>query len=302
MDHKTRAASCEATIKRECGLSKGESSYVAHPGTVDSCLQSIIISIYAGKLNGVKHGFVPIHVDSVTVWTAGSGDYEAPAHINTWVSEGSSRLFLAHSQMISGKGRLVLDLRGVRCVAYEAAVPQFIQGSQQKLPYWHLRWLPDLGSNPLPSAIATIARPSVCSIVNLLCHNSAATKILDIDGESTSMLLKNNSSIDISVSVPSEELFLSKKNDRRDNMPASVLVFDFSQDTPPSAPNTIYDLIVAPRVIITSSHVGNMLTELQIIPCEGNFLRHCHSVLTPGGLLLLTRPYDGMIPWILWYV
>lgn len=252
MDHKLRAASCIARIRLESGLMQGESSHTIHPGTVDCCLQSIIVSIYAGKLSSVTHGFVPIGIDSITLWTTAIQDQEKSSKINTRVYDGNDRHFSANSQLISSEGRLLLDLQGVHCVAYEAAVPQTIQKSQPKIPYWRLRWMPDIGLTPISDALTVFAESNVMDVVTLLYHNDVSTKILDLDGKLAPELIKSNVQVDITISVPSEELLQNKKDAFEDHHFVKVVEFDIASEETESSFDTVYDLIVVPEVIISS--------------------------------------------------
>jgi acyl transferase domain-containing protein len=67
-DGKQFHAVASSLVKTESGMVQGESRYVVHPATIDSCLQLIIVSIYAGRIEDVTCGAVPIQVDEVSIW------------------------------------------------------------------------------------------------------------------------------------------------------------------------------------------------------------------------------------------
>jgi acyl transferase domain-containing protein len=67
-DGKLFHAAASSEIKTESGTVEGESRFVLHPATIDSCLQLIIVSIYAGKIQNMACGAVPIQVNEVTIW------------------------------------------------------------------------------------------------------------------------------------------------------------------------------------------------------------------------------------------
>ncbi|KAL8934982.1 MAG: hypothetical protein Q9216_005641, partial [Gyalolechia sp. 2 TL-2023] len=255
MDHKLRAASCAARIRVESGLMQGESSYNIHPGTVDCCLQSIIVSIYAGKLSSVTHGFVPIGIDSITLWTTPIKDQEESSKINTRVYDGNNRHFSADSQLISSEGKMILDLQGVHCVAYEAAVPQKMQKSQPKFPYSRLRWMPDLGLTPISRALMALAESSVMDVLTLLRHNNVSTKILDIDGGLAPELIKRNVQVKITVSVSSDELLQNKQAAFEDHPFVQLVELDITNEQFESFFDTVYDLIAVPEVTRKESNL-----------------------------------------------
>lgn len=261
MDHKSRAASCQAKVRRESGFVKGDSSFNIHAGTVDCCLQSIIVSIYAGKLSRVTHGFVPIGVDSITAWTSNPRNSEESAKVDTWVYEGSSRHFSANSQLISDKGELLLELQGVHCVPYEAAVPLLFQQRQQELPYWRMRWMPDLRLNRISKALTIFSKPKIGDIVTLLCHNNASTKVLDIGGHYAPEVMENNAFIDFTVSASSDEELQSKKDALKNPMSVKVVKLEFLGGILASSPDTVYDMIIASKVILTSFEIFKSLLD-----------------------------------------
>ena len=61
-------AVASSVVKTESGMVQGESRYVLHPATIDSCLQLIIVSIYAGKMEDMTCGAVPTQVSEVLIW------------------------------------------------------------------------------------------------------------------------------------------------------------------------------------------------------------------------------------------
>jgi hypothetical protein len=77
-DGKNYIAATHFDIKQESGVLEAESRYVLHPGTVDLCLQLIIVSIYAGKLNDMTCGAVPIQVDEVAIWPLARSSSRTP--------------------------------------------------------------------------------------------------------------------------------------------------------------------------------------------------------------------------------
>lgn len=148
-------AVASSVVKKTSDLIEGKSRYVLHPSTIDSCLQLTIVSIYAGKMEDMTCGSVPVQVDEVSLWyvfidtLTSSRTYtrhtnklrfrpptkaqlENPkANAYPWTEERGVRLTINETQLVGSDGQLLLSLEGMRCVAYEAAVPQ-IRGTVLK--------------------------------------------------------------------------------------------------------------------------------------------------------------------------
>lgn len=153
---------------------------------------------------------------------------------------------------MSDEGKLLLELQGVHCVVYEAAVPQLIQENQQKLSYWQMRWMPDLGLNKISRALKVYTKPSVSAIVILLCHKNSSTRVLNIGGRFAPELMKNNASIDLTVSASSDEVLRSKKDALKKSTYVKFVKLDFTRDMLEASPSADYDLIIASKVLASS--------------------------------------------------
>ena len=250
MDHTSGVVKCEAYIRQIEIDGESKPGFNVHPGTVDACLQSIIASIYKGKLGSVANGFVPINIKTVTVYAATDSIDEAPAMIDTWVEEGRDRHYSANSQMTRPDGRLLLDFQGVHCVAYEAVVPQLLQGSQRELPYWQVRWLPSLELNAIPEALQAFPNPGIRDVVALLCHGNASTRVLDIDGMFTHDIVKDNPWIDITVSEYCSDQG-SRFNEKHltDLDSVKIIKLESLKSESTSSLVAVYDMIISSEVL-----------------------------------------------------
>ena len=252
-DHRLPVVSCEASMRQETSSTKDHSSFPVHPGSIDCCLQSIIVSIYAGKIGSVTHAFVPISVDSITVWSSGLPTKGKIAKVNTRVYKSRDRHHSAHSQLISEDGKVLVDFRGVHCVAYEAAVPQSSRRAQEsQLPYWRARWMPDLTLTPVSKALKVFRKPSVGDILALICHKWASASILDLGGRYAVELAKNDASVDIAVAAGSDQALQSKKDLFEDLMFVKFLKLDFTEDGFRPTPDQSYDVIISSEVTTDS--------------------------------------------------
>lgn len=127
------------------GMFKGpESSYVIHPASLDICHQLALIATHGGQIGRVKHAFVPVFIDEMTVWPQQSND--------EW-GQGMSVSHLkglrgAHAsvQLFTQSGKPYLEIRELRCVAHHGGKLQKKSEEQIPSPYTRLVWKPDLSS------------------------------------------------------------------------------------------------------------------------------------------------------------
>lgn len=175
-DGKNYIAATHFDIKQESGVLEAESRYVLHPGTVDLCLQLIIVSIYAGKLNDMTCGAVPIEVDEVSIWPPSEEQLKNPAATAfSFTDQSSICSFVSGSQLVANDGELLMDITDMRCVAYEAAVPYKVD---------------DL---------------TVAKLVESLAHKAPGSKVLEIGSENTARTLEEPLQINYTVVEASDE-------------------------------------------------------------------------------------------------
>jgi acyl transferase domain-containing protein/NADPH:quinone reductase-like Zn-dependent oxidoreductase len=144
-DGRTYAASCNTTVKQVVDEALGESRYALHPACVDSALQLSIAAIYAGRTAAMPCGVVPVRVDEVTLWPPTDAQLEArDATAYAWVDQRGVRSFDNSVQLSAADGQMVLEMLHVRTTAYEAAVPQSLDGAPAPAPYGEMAWEQDV--------------------------------------------------------------------------------------------------------------------------------------------------------------
>lgn len=196
-NRKFHHAAADIKIATECGLMIGESRYILHPSTIDACLQLIIISINAGCHKEMPHGVVPIGIEELSLWFP-KNEAETSGKAIAWTDELGGRYFNTHTKLTTASGNLVLDVKSLRCVTYEAAVPQQIHAQRSREPYMQTTWKPDITT--LTTGQAIKAYPSIQSevdsigaIVELLDHKRHIASILLLgqpDSECLKMVLR----------------------------------------------------------------------------------------------------------------
>lgn len=267
-DGKVYAAACKTAIKSSCGIMEDESRYVLHPSTVDSCLQLIIVSIYAGRLNDMTCGAVPIQVDEVAIWVPtavhrinNTGD------VFSWTEERGVRSFVTDSQLTASDGELLLDIINMRCTAYEAALPQKLNNISSQ-PYGEMLWMCDIDSLDSSGDFGVM---DVVRIVELAVFKNPGLKIIEVGSKHAINILTKWELLDYTCTVDSKEAVeqLSSSLQRWKN--ARVQEFHISQGLGGEIENEgSADLAIATAELVNKS----ILTSIR-------------SLLKPGGHAIL---------------
>lgn len=192
---KDHEAAANVDVATESGVMDGESRYILHPSTIDACLQLIIISINAGLHKEMACGVVPLQMEEVNMWFPNE-DAGGGGHAIAWTDELNGRYYNTHTKLATKSGELVLDVKSMRCVSYEAAAPQHATQARNREPYMEVSWKPDVTS--LTSSQAVRLYPHVRSEID------AAGKIVELinhKGAIDSVLLLGESLIDLTEAV-----------------------------------------------------------------------------------------------------
>lgn len=149
-----------------------ESRYILHPSTVDSLLQLCIISIHAGLYQEMPWGVVPIKFEEVTFISPADNEINAVGQAIAWndVRGDRARYFSTDAQLSTQTGKVLLDIKGLHTVAYEAALPPPSETQLRPMPYAGAVWKPDI----------SISSPKYCLSASEKCSPVAtALKIMD---------------------------------------------------------------------------------------------------------------------------
>lgn len=198
---KDHVCTCRTTAKVTAGggANAGESRHVLHPASVDSCLQLMIASIYAGRTGAMGAGAVPVQVDQVTVWKptasqlspdsdsdSGSGSGSGSggrATALSFTSERGLRSFNCGSQLVANDGRVLMEIENMRCTLYEAAVPQTASAPARPMTYGEMAWRPDVDSLGLDAVDGRAGTPvPLAHYLELAAFKNAGVGVLDLDG------------------------------------------------------------------------------------------------------------------------
>ncbi|KAH7309684.1 fatty acid synthase [Stachybotrys elegans] len=171
---------CKTQVKQVSGDVVGESRHVLHPGTVDSTLQLMIASIYAGRTKAMSAAIAPIQVDEVCIWKP-TEEQIGDGYATAWTDDRGTRTFVCGNELVSGTGEVLMQMRNMRGTLYEAAVPQSSSTALKPMPYSEMVWKEDVDS--LTSAA------NVEGLVELAVFKNPSVKVLDVGGNYATTLL-----------------------------------------------------------------------------------------------------------------
>lgn len=241
-------ASCATTIKQTVDENLGESRYALHPASVDSTLQLSIAAIYAGRMNAMDCGVVPVQVDEVTIWPPTVDQVRtARASAYAWVDRRGIRLFENSVQMTADNGEMVLEISNVRTNSYEAAVPQKDETALKPAPYGEMAWELDVDSLETNSVLAA------SDLTNLALFKYPGLKVLDVSSvtENALAVLRKNPQAFYTLAVASSDRVDAAKASLADYTNAKTTTLDTAEDletqsfTPAS-----YDVVMAPTSLL----------------------------------------------------
>lgn len=153
-------ATADMTVCESSGVMKGESRYLIHPTTIDACLQLTIISIHAGKHKDMPWGVVPTRIEEMALYAADIGQpvTDGPlnsiaGHAEAWTNGFDGRRFNTNVRLNGVDGKLLLDVKNLTCITYEAALPASSIDSEkgaveptESNPFSVVKWKPDITS------------------------------------------------------------------------------------------------------------------------------------------------------------
>lgn len=272
------AASVKTNV--ECGLMPAESRYLLHPSTIDACLQLIIISINAGDHKGMRYGVVPINMEEVSLWFP-DGEAGSSGRAVAWTDELNGRYFHTHTKLVTESGQLVLDVKGLRCVAYEAAVPQQDSEPKAQEPYAELVWKPDiehLRTDKTSQVFTDIhsEADSVGKVVELVNHKWSPNDLLFMGPPDTETLnkcaqnLARSSTITIGCNSAEE-------SDAMKALDSRIVTVETSTSTPAWSDTNIKDrdLVIVPEGVANRYPAKTLLKNIKDVSKKDGLVVMC---------------------------
>ncbi|KAF5665736.1 polyketide synthase [Fusarium circinatum] len=135
----------QATTNIKSSVMKDESRHVLHPAILDSCLQLMIVAIWAGRASAMKFGAVPVTAEEIIVWKPTQAQLHGSSNAKafSWIDPRGQRVFNAHNQLLADDGQFLMQIKCMQCTAYEAAIPQSLEDVTRPQPYSQIVSRPD---------------------------------------------------------------------------------------------------------------------------------------------------------------
>ncbi|KAF7955282.1 uncharacterized protein EAE97_000541 [Botrytis byssoidea] len=172
-DNATHTATADLVVKQDCGLILGESRYVIHPTSLDSCLQLPLVARFAGRLADATAGTILINFDEVTIWQPASHQLGNPKATE-----------------------LLVDVINVRALLYKAVILQEI--GVRREPYSELILKKDI-SYLHSSKLGVPLASTLVGLVDLYLHKDTSTRILALNDEIAIAMTEALSSADVTL-------------------------------------------------------------------------------------------------------
>ncbi|KAJ2992881.1 hypothetical protein NUW58_g2024 [Xylaria curta] len=178
-------------IMTASGVMEDESRYIIHPAAVDAVLQLVIIAIHQGLYQEMPWGVIPVRFEEVDFYFPSESEAGSKGLSTAWLpSRGPrDRKFVSNAILESEAGNILLHIKGLHTVAYDAALPPKTEDALAPMPYFGNTWnadytlssLDDIFSRELKDGSVTRALPGLVQIINhktpvdsvLLVHSSA---------------------------------------------------------------------------------------------------------------------------------
>ena len=117
------------------GIKEDQSSYVIHPGTLDTCIQLGLIACHAGQVENVQKSFIPVVAGEVTIWNQLNAGLTASAVAHGVFS--GMRSVSTRIQMHTTSGHPILDMNSLRLVTFQDSASNTAgSATPTRDPYW----------------------------------------------------------------------------------------------------------------------------------------------------------------------
>ncbi|KAI1196929.1 hypothetical protein F5X97DRAFT_199678 [Nemania serpens] len=277
-DKSLRHSTGNLVVSDNSGVMVDESRYILHPNTIDACLQVIIVAVNAGKHKEMQWGIVPTHIGEISL-TFPEAEAESTGHAVAWTDKIEGRRFYTHAYLTDSTGKLIMDINGLECTAYEAVSPQQLTVHHEPEPFSIMTWKPDV-ETILPNTALKLG--SLTGLVELVSHKQPIGSVL-ISGspapsvvESALATLPKDCSITIGVTEEQRAPHIDEE--LQDRVTLKTSPEEWSTDIAGSQ----FDLVVADYSGLENWDETIELDSLLPLVSSGGWLvgnRHCFSSL-----------------------
>jgi NADPH:quinone reductase-like Zn-dependent oxidoreductase len=175
-DARTNICSANVALHTTHHLFNGpESEYVAiHPASLDMCNQLSLISLHGGEPDLLRHAYIPISIDEMTIWPQSPSDTNAQCTVVG--HKKGLRGGYASVQLSTASGQPLVEIKTLQCISYDGNEKIATQASAHE--YMRLAWKPDISH--MSSARAG---QHLHSLLDLASHQNPEMKVLEIGSD-----------------------------------------------------------------------------------------------------------------------
>ena len=218
-----RAAAANVRIQRESDLMVQESRYVLHPSTIDGCLHAVIASIHKGDHKHMPWGVVPLDLEELNISLPNNEDCGTFGDCLAWTDRAfDGRYFNTNTSLRGPSGQTVMEIKNLKVVVYDAAIPQTNTTMVSPMPYSKSIWLPDvlaLAQEQAESILGGLSKVQICAkLIEFVQHKQGLNQTLLLtevnDASLVSALqaaLPKSSKLDIITNVNDGEIEISQE-------------------------------------------------------------------------------------------
>ncbi|KAG9763794.1 ketoacyl-synt-domain-containing protein, partial [Aureobasidium melanogenum] len=129
------------------GTEENDSAYLVHPGTLDTCMQAILIAAHNGSLRDLKESFIPVSMENVKIWSYNGAQIppvvtESKGSILATGIKSSLRALSGAVQLLNEQGAPIFVAEKVNSISYAEALST--DSSKDRHPYLRVLWKPDV--------------------------------------------------------------------------------------------------------------------------------------------------------------
>ncbi|CEJ86573.1 hypothetical protein VHEMI04144 [[Torrubiella] hemipterigena] len=142
-DSATSRASAKLSLNTTAGTVKGgESTYPIHPASLDAMIQLGLLACHGGEIERATGAFVPMHLSELTLEAGDDADWGTALAQGEFKGLRSAYLQL---QLQSSSGKLLLNVKNLRCIAYSLTDNGTKDGNEKAFasPFTRMVYKPD---------------------------------------------------------------------------------------------------------------------------------------------------------------
>ncbi|KAF2173407.1 hypothetical protein M409DRAFT_61833 [Zasmidium cellare ATCC 36951] len=165
-----------------------DSRYPVHPGTLDTCMQAILIGAHSGSLKELNQSYIPVSMENVMIWSYDGVSIPAPEEADGRIlatgKKSSLRALNGTVQLFDQRGRPIFAAEKVDSIAYAEA----LNGGQKadRHPYIRVVWKQDIehssslsSKNDVPASLLQVWASGLVSVAKAHASNPLAKVILE---------------------------------------------------------------------------------------------------------------------------